>query len=125
MSVLTTAKPHGGQLVSLLVPPARAAELTRRAAEWPAWELTRRQLCDLELLSCGGFSPLTGFLGEQDYRSVCRRMRLGDGTLWPMPVTLDLPAEVVARARSAGALALRDATGKLLAALHIPVAPQG
>jgi sulfate adenylyltransferase len=119
LSVLTTAKPHGGQLVSLLVPPARAAELTRRAAEWPDWELTRRQLCDLELLSCGGFSPLTGFLGEQDYRSVCRRMRLGDGTLWPMPVTLDLPAEVVARARSAGALALRDATGKLLAALHI------
>jgi sulfate adenylyltransferase len=119
LSVLTTAEPHGGQLVSLLVPTARAAELTKRAAGWPHWELTRRQLCDLELLACGGFSPLTGFLGEQDYLSVCQSMRLADGTLWPMPVMLDVPAETAAHARSAGTLALRDGTGNLLAALQI------
>src|SRR5207248_1055968 len=119
LCVVTTAEPHGGQLVSLIVPPARGIELTRRAAGWPSWELTRRQLCDLELLACGGFSPLTGFLGEQDYRMVCRSMRLADGTLWPMPVTLDVPPETAARAGSAGTLALRDTAGRLLAALHV------
>jgi sulfate adenylyltransferase len=49
---------HGGQLVDLVVGPERAAELKLRSVDWPNWQLTRRQLCDLELLACGGFSPL-------------------------------------------------------------------
>ena len=56
--------------------------------------LTRRQLCDLELLLVGAMSPLAGFMGRADYESVCTRMRLADGTLWPMPITLDVPPEV-------------------------------
>jgi sulfate adenylyltransferase len=119
LSVITAAQPHGGILVDLLVPPERATELTKCAAEWPDWQLTHRQLCDLELLACGGFSPLSSFLGEDDYLAVCRLMRLADGTLWPMPVTLDVPEEVAARAESAGTLALRDAAGTLLAVLHL------
>lgn len=85
--------PHGGELVNLLVPLERARELREQAAEWPSWTLTDRQLCHLELLLNGGFSPLRGFLCRADYESVRDRMRLGDGTLWPIPVTLDVTRE--------------------------------
>lgn len=118
------AVPHGGRLVDLLVPPERAAELRRLSVTWPSWRLSRRQLCDLELLACGGFSPLRGFLGEDDYRSVRESMRLVDGTLWPVPVTLDVTDGVLAAARRSGTLALRDSEGVMLAALHVDQAWQ-
>jgi sulfate adenylyltransferase len=105
--------------VDLLAPPDRAAELSQRASCWPSWRLTRRQLCDLELLACGGFSPLESFLGRDDYLAVCESMRLADGTLWPVPVTLDVPDEVAAAAGSAGTLALRGPGRTLLAVLRL------
>jgi ATP sulfurylase (sulfate adenylyltransferase) len=67
-----------------------AAKLRLQAADLPSWDLTARQLCDLELLMNGGFNPLKGFLGQADYESVVERMRLADGALWPMPITLDV-----------------------------------
>jgi len=109
---------HGGRLVDLLVEPQRAEELKGHALEWPSWQLTVRQLCDLELLASGAFSPLRSFLGQADYDSVRESMRLADGTLWPIPVALDLPEDVAAQAESAGVLALRDPEGVMLAALH-------
>lgn len=119
VSVDTANPPHGGRLVDLLVEPHRAAELRVGAAAWPSWRLTHRQLCDLELLACGGFSPLRSFLGKDDHRTVCEGGRLTDGTLWPIPVTLDVPGEMATRASAVGTLALRDAEGVLLAALHV------
>jgi len=111
--------PYGGELIDLLAPRARAAELKRESLHWPSWVLTARQLCDLELLVNGGFSPLHGFLGRADYESVRDVMRLADGRLWPMPITLDVP-EAVARDLAPGrTLALRDPEGALLAALHV------
>jgi sulfate adenylyltransferase len=112
------AKPHAGPLVDLVVPAARAAELRELSVTWPNWRLSRRQLCDLELLAGGGFSPLRGFLGEADYGSVCQTMRLADGRLWPIPITLDLP-DAVLRATETKPLALRDTQGVMLAALHV------
>ena len=71
--------PHGGELVNLIEEPERISELKAHSREWPSWDLTQRQLCDLELLLSGGFSPLTGFLGRRDYESVRDHMRLADG----------------------------------------------
>ena len=111
--------PHGGELVDLLVDETRAAELKTASREWSSWDLTRRQLCDLELLLNGGFSPLSGFMNRRDHESVCESMRLADGTLWPIPITLDLPEELADKLGSRGSLALRDPEGVMLAALHV------
>jgi len=56
--------------------------------------LTNRQLCDLELILNGGFAPLNGFMNEADYNNVVQNMRLADGTLWPMPIVLDVPERI-------------------------------
>src|SRR5271163_362590 len=111
--------PHGGTLLNLITGPERATELRAASKTWPSWDLTERQLCDLELLLNGGFSPLKGFLTRADYDSVCSRMRLADGTLWPMPITLDVPEELAAKLKQGDNLALRDPEGVMLAALHV------
>lgn len=110
--------PHGNRLVDLVVGPERAEELERLSVAWPDWFLTERQRCDLELLACGAFSPLTGFMDDVDHHLVCDRMRLADGTLWPMPVTLDVDDQTLRRAEACGHLALRDADGYLLAVMQ-------
>ena len=100
---------HGGELVDLYVDVKHAADLKAHSREWPSWDLTSRQLCDLELLMSGGFSPLRGFMTRADYGGVCHDMRLASGVLWPMPITLDITEE----------FALRDAEGVMLAVLHV------
>jgi sulfate adenylyltransferase len=112
--------PHGGELVQLQVPEARAAELKAQSKDWPSWDLTPRQLCDLELLMSGGFSPLGGFMNRADYEGVCHNMRLSSGILWPMPITLDV-TEQFAKKLTAGSskIALRDPEGVMLAVLHV------
>jgi sulfate adenylyltransferase len=71
--------PHGGELINLIAQPERIAELKAHSKEWPSWDLTGRQLCDLELLITGGFSPLQGFMTRADYEGVCHNMRLASG----------------------------------------------
>ena len=116
--------PHGGELVNLVVEPKRAAELQSHSKEWSSWDLTPRQICDLELLLTGGFSPLRGFLSKTDYESVCCKMRLANGTVWPIPIMLDVTEEF-AKANGPGkTIALRDAEGVMLAALHVEEAWQ-
>jgi sulfate adenylyltransferase len=102
-----------------MVTAERAAEMRSASKGWPSWDLTPRQICDLELLLNGGFSPLRGFLGRADYESVVERMRLADGTLWPIPVVLDLPEDRASKLKRGDVLALRDAEGVMLAAMHV------
>ena len=99
--------------------PANPREPEESARGWPSWDLTDRQLCDLELLLNGGFSPLSGFLTEADYEPVLTDMRLADGSLWPMPVTLDVTEEFGEGVSVGDSIALRDPEGVMLAALHI------
>jgi len=111
--------PHGGTLVDLLADEARAAQLKSEAADRLSWDLTGRQLCDLELLLNGGFSPLRGFLNRADYDRVCREMRLASGTLWPIPITLDVSDDLAAQLEPGARLALRDPEGYVLALLTV------
>lgn len=112
-------EPHGGELLSLLAESERGQELTKQSTDWPSWDLTGRQICDLELLMSGGFSPLRGFLGSSDHAAVCESMRLTNGTLWPIPVTLDVTEDFAAKLEPQMSVALRDAEGVMLAVLHV------
>ena len=112
--------PHGGELVQLIAQPDRIAELKAHSKEWPSWDLTGRQLCDLELLLTGGFSPLRGFMTRADYEGVCHNMRLANGTLWPMPITLDVTEEFAKKLTPGSSkVALRDPEGVMLAVLDV------
>ena len=112
--------PHGGELVDLIVGPEKASELKAHSREWPSWDLTPRQLCDLELLLSGGFSPLAGFMTKADYESVCHNMKLANGTLWPIPVTLDVTEDFAKKLTGGSSkIALRDPEGVMLAVVHV------
>ena len=85
-------EPYGGELVDLLAAGEERESILRRAALLPRIQLTQRNLCDLELLATGAFSPLRKFMGRDDYLSVLETMRLVDGTLFPIPITLPVAA---------------------------------
>jgi sulfate adenylyltransferase len=112
--------PHGGELIQLQATAERALELKAHSREWPSLDLSERQLCDLELLLNGGFSPLRGFMNRADYEGVCHNMRLANGTLWPIPITLDV-SEEFARKLTPGSskIALRNPEGVMLAVLEV------
>lgn len=111
--------PHGGELVRLLVDPERAEQLKQASREFPSLTLSQRQACDLELLLNGGFSPLRGFMGRADYEGVVEHLRLADGTLWPIPIVLDVPARFAAKLQPGTTIALRDAEGFMPAVLTV------
>lgn len=109
--------PYCGELVDLIVPREQAGQLKARAGGLPSIQLSDRATCDLELLATGAFSPLDRFMGEDDYRGTVGGMRLGDGTLFPIPVTL--PVEDPSSIRLDGELALRDSHNELLAIMTV------
>jgi len=113
--------PHGGELVNLIAQPERADELKAHSREWPSWDLTPRQLCDVELLLSGGFSPLHGFMNKADYESVCHNMKLSSGLLWPMPITLDVTGFGVNASNTIYVNATGDPVGAA-AAVPVPAA---
>ncbi len=116
---LSLIQPHGGRLVNLVATPERATELLAESVQLPSVTLNDRQLCDLELLLTGGFSPLEGFMGEDDYESVLENMRLSDDTLWPMPITLDVSEKIAGTIRVNNRILLRDKESFPLAILTI------
>ncbi|ANS75966.1 sulfate adenylyltransferase [Paenibacillus yonginensis] len=90
---MTAILPHGGTLVNRLSEGAEREELLRKAADLPRIAVSSWAVSDLDLIGVGAFSPLTGFLNEEDYRSVVNEMRLADGTVWSIPITLSVTEE--------------------------------
>ena len=96
-----------------------AQKLKHEAGNLISWDLTPRQICDLELLMNGGFNPLKGFLSEADYDGVVEDMRMADGTLWPMPITLDVSEKFAEGVATGQDIALRDQEGVILAIMSV------
>jgi sulfate adenylyltransferase len=111
--------PYGGKLTDLMLDEARAAEAKHELRDLPSWDITPRQLCDLEMLLNGAFSPLKGFMNRKQYQGVCEEMRLTDGTLWPLPVTLDVDDAAAVQLEPGSRLALRDPEGMNLAIMEV------
>lgn len=110
---------HLAPIPELYVSPDSAQKLKLAAAEMKSHDLTRRQTCDLELLMNGAFHPLKGFLSQADYDGVVDNMRLADGTLWPMPITLDVTPEFAESVTLGEDIALRDQEGVILATMTV------
>jgi sulfate adenylyltransferase len=109
--------PYGGKLVNLMVEGKEREELLAKAAKLPSIKISMRAMCDLELLATGGFSPLDTFMGKADYESVLHKMRLTDGTLWPLPITLTAdPKELPTVGEE---IALRNANFELIAIMEL------
>ena len=111
--------PNLAPIPELYVSYESAQKLKIEAGQLISWDLTPRQVCDLELLMNGGFNPLKGFLSQEDYDSVVDRMRLADGTLWPMPITLDVPEAFAEKLEIGQDIALRDQEGVILATMTV------
>ncbi len=111
--------PHGGSLISRLVTDERAQELRDVSLELPSWALTRRQICDLECIVNGAFSPLEGYMSRADYESVLENSTLEGGLVWPIPIVLDVGAGFAEKIEPGNTVALRDGEGFMLAVLHV------
>jgi sulfate adenylyltransferase len=118
-ATLELIRPHGGTLKDLYLSEAEAEAERDKALELTSYDLSPRQLCDIELLLNGAFSPLEGFLGRADYESVLESMRLTDGTLWPMPSTLDVSQAFADGISPGDVIALRDQEGVLIATMRV------
>jgi sulfate adenylyltransferase len=115
----TTIAPHGGELVDRLAPAERRDELLRRAEGLTKVVLGPRALSDLEMISTGVFSPLTGFMVSDDYESVVESMRLSNGLIWSLPITLPVSEEEADEIRVGEDVALADGTGRILATMIV------
>ena len=115
MSDLVT--PHGGVLADQIVTGADADALAARAAALPRIVLDARELADVELIATGAVSPIRGFLGRADYQRVVAEMRLADGTVWPLPLTLAVDEQTAAGLGEAAGL--YDAAGRLWGVIDI------
>ena len=112
-------EPHGGRLCDRMVTENRISELKQDFVHLQSWTLNDRQICDLEMIMNGGFSPLIGFLNQEDYDAVCAGMHLQNNDLWSIPITLDITEIASENLASGDKLVLRDKEGFALAVLTI------
>lgn len=109
--------PYGGSLIDLVASPDESPELIERAKSLPSVVLSERSLCDLELLATGAFSPVDRFLGSKDHAGVLDSMRLADGTIFPVPITL--PVEELSGIQVGNDISLRDRRNNIVAVMTV------
>ncbi len=119
MSQVGSIPPHGGKLVNLVVDAVRAESLRRSAEGLVRVSLGEREQCDLELLAVGALSPLTGFMGAEDFHWVCEQMRLANGLLWPVPILCPVTRALAEQIDSGQPVALTDERDRLLAVMTV------
>jgi sulfate adenylyltransferase len=110
---------HGGVLKNLYLGQSAVEEEKIKARDYKSWNLTERQLCDIELILNGTFSPLEGFLTRLEYDGAVENMRLPSGVLWPMPITLDVPPKFAETVQEGESIALRNPEGVIIATMEI------
>jgi sulfate adenylyltransferase len=116
---MSLVAPHGGTLVNRVLSPEAAKSAASEAKSLPAVTLSAREAFDLEMIAIGAFSPLTGFMGEADFRRVCTDLRLANGLVWPIPVILSPADDVTANINVGDRVALNDPKGRLLGTMKI------
>lgn len=112
---------YGGELCNLLLSTKEAKKIKQNSINYPTVTLSQRQACDLELLMNGAYSPLQGFMCQNEYQSVIDNMRLLSGLLWPMPITFDVPKDFITNnnIKPDSRIALQDGEGFMLAILLV------
>ena len=111
--------PVGGTLVNRVLNESDADQLKSRASDYPAISVSPAEVWDLKLIAIGGYSPLTGFMKQEDYASVIARGRLKDGNPWTVPITLSVDDATKDALKVGAPAALRDEDGNLLGEIHV------
>jgi sulfate adenylyltransferase len=115
----TAAEPHGGALVDRRAPEEEREERLEQAEELPKVVLGSRGLSDLEMISTGVFSPLTGFMDREDYESVVETMHLSNGLVWSMPITLSADEDEANGVKEGNEVALANGEGRVVATMTV------
>jgi sulfate adenylyltransferase len=116
---MSLIEPHGGKLVNRVVDEAKGKALLEEAKSLPTIKLSDKEQCDLEMLAMGAFSPLTGFVTEEEFQTICNDMKLPNGLPWPIPVTCSVKSDEAGKFKVGGKVALTDDDGRVLGVLTI------
>jgi sulfate adenylyltransferase len=111
--------PHGGELVNRIATPEQKAEFLSKADFLPRVQLDARAVSDLEMIAIGGFSPLTGFMNQEDYTRVVKEMRLANGLVWSIPITLSVTEEIASPLQEGGLIRLDNPNGEFIGVLQL------
>jgi sulfate adenylyltransferase len=111
--------PHGGQLINRIVTSAERDEFLDQKEHLPRVQLDDRAASDLVMIAIGGFSPLNGFMEQNDYEKVVEDMRLASGLPWAIPVTLSVTEEVAEPLKEGGWVRLDDSEGNFIGVLEL------
>ena len=111
--------PHGGKLINRYVQPDQRADWEEKAHSLPAIQLDDKNVSDLEMIASGAMSPLTGFMTREDYQNVVQSMRLSNGLVWSIPITLAIDSEQRKAIQNSAQVALKAPNGQLLAIMDV------